>query len=132
MKFPAFSQLAGKIARWMRPTRQMHTLGDRPDRDSQGTCGRPSLGDGRLYFVDAPSAKHGRRLIAAHRIGSRPDIGAPPMKTVLDNGRIVAIGTNACLALAGASEVIRHWNARLARDGTVRIRDTTALGGSDF
>jgi hypothetical protein len=85
-------------------------------------------GDGRLYIVDAPTAEHGRRLIEAHRTGSRPDIGAPPTKTVLANGRIVALGLNAMQALAGASEAIRHWNARLARDGSVRIRDTTALG----
>jgi hypothetical protein len=49
-------------------------------------------------------------------------------KTVLANGRVVALGLNAIQALAGASEAIRHWNARLARDGLVRIRDTTALG----
>ena len=85
-------------------------------------------GDGRLYIVDAPTAEHGRRLIEAHRTGVQPDIGAPPTKTVLADGRIVALGLNAMQALAGASEAIRHWNARLARDGSVRIRDTTALG----
>jgi hypothetical protein len=85
-------------------------------------------GDGRLYVVDAPTAEHGRRLIAAHRVGSRPEIGAPPAKTVLANGRVVALGLHAIQALAGASEAIRHWNARLARDSSVRIRDTTALG----
>jgi hypothetical protein len=85
-------------------------------------------GDGRLYIVDAPTAEHGRRLIAAQRVGFRPDIGAPPAKTVLANGRVVALGLHAIQALAGASEAIRHWNARLARDDSVRIRDTTALG----
>ena len=85
-------------------------------------------GDGRLYIVDAPTAELGRRLIAADRTGSTLDIGAPPTKTVLANGRVVALGLNAIQALAGASEAIRHWNARLARDGSVRIRDTTALG----
>jgi hypothetical protein len=85
-------------------------------------------GDGRLYIVDAPTAEHGRRLIAAHRTGSCPDIGAPPTKTVLADGRIVALGLNAMQALAGASEAIRHWETRLARDGSVRIRDTSALG----
>ena len=49
-------------------------------------------GDGRLYIVDAPTAEHGRRLIAAHRTGSPLDIGAPPTKTVLANGRVVALG----------------------------------------
>jgi hypothetical protein len=85
-------------------------------------------GDGRLYIVDAPTAEHGRRLIAAHRTGSQLDIGAPPTKTVLAHGRVIALGPNAVQAVAGASEAIRHWNARLARDGSVRIRDTTALG----
>jgi hypothetical protein len=85
-------------------------------------------GDGRLYIVDAPTAEHGRRLIAAHRTESPLDIGAPPTKAVLANGRVVALGLNAIQALAGASEAIRHWNARLARDGSARIRDTTALG----
>ena len=85
-------------------------------------------GDGRLYIVDAPTAEHGRRLIAAHRAGAPLDIGAPATKTVLANGRVVALGLTAIQALAGASEAIRHWNARLARDGSVRIRDTTALG----
>src|SRR5262249_18673988 len=84
-------------------------------------------GDGRLYIVDAPTAEHGRRLIAVHRTASPVDIGTPA-KTVLANGRIVALGLNAIQALAGASEAIRHWNARLARDGSVRIRDTIALG----
>ncbi len=85
-------------------------------------------GDGRLYIVDASTAEHGRRLIEMHRTGSEPDIGAPPTKSVLANGRIVALGLNAMQALAGASEAIRHWQARLARDGQVCVRDITALG----
>ena len=56
-----------------------------------------------------------------------PDIGAPPMTAVLDNGRVVAIVADACLALAGASEAIRHWDARLRRDGRVKVQDTVAL-----
>jgi hypothetical protein len=40
----------------------------------------------------------------------------------------VAIGASACLALAGASEAICHWNARLRRDGKVKVQDTVALG----
>ena len=91
-------------------------------------CRLARCGKGRVYLVDAPTAEHGRRRIAAFRTGDKPDIGAPPMTAVLDNGRVVAIGSNGCLALAGASEAIRHWEARLARDGSVRIRDTTALG----
>ena len=66
--------------------------------------------------------------IAAFRAGEKPDIGAPPMTTVLDNGRVAAIGANACLALAGASEAIRHWDARLQRDGRAKVQDTVALG----
>jgi hypothetical protein len=40
----------------------------------------------------------------------------------------VALALGSIQALAGASQSIRHWEARLARDGSVRIRDTTALG----
>ena len=40
----------------------------------------------------------------------------------------MAIGANACLALAGASEAIRHWDARLRSDGRVKVQDTVALG----
>jgi len=90
-------------------------------------CRLARCGKGRVYLVDAPTAEHGRRRIAAFR-ADKPHIGAPPMTTVLDNGRVVAIGTNACLALAGASEAIRHWDARLRRDGRVKVQDTIALG----
>jgi hypothetical protein len=83
---------------------------------------------GRVYLVDAPTAEQGRRRISAFHAGQKPDIGAPPMTAVLDNGRVVAIGANACLALAGASEAIRHWDARLRRDGRVKVQDTVALG----
>jgi hypothetical protein len=50
------------------------------------------------------------------------------MTTVLDNGRVVAIGADACFALAGASEAIRHWDARRPRDGRVKVEDTVAFG----
>jgi hypothetical protein len=83
---------------------------------------------GRVYLVDAPTAEHGRRRIASFRAGQKSDIGSPPVTTVLDNGRVVAIGAGACLALAGASEAIRHWDARLRRDGRVKVQDTIALG----
>ena len=90
-------------------------------------CRQARSGKGRVYLVDAPTAGHGRRRIAAFLASQQPDIGAP-MTAVLDNGRVVAIGANACLALAGASEAIRHWNARLHRDGRVKVQDTVALG----
>ena len=90
-------------------------------------CRQARSGKGRVYLVDAPTAEHGRRRIAAFLASQQPDIGAP-MTAVLDNGRVVAIGANACLALAGASEAIRHWNARLHRDGRVKVQDTVALG----
>ena len=52
-------------------------------------CRLAKAGKGRVYLVDAPTAEHGRRRIAAFRAGEKPDIGAPPMTTVLDNGRVV-------------------------------------------
>jgi hypothetical protein len=91
-------------------------------------CRLARCGKGHVYLVDAPTAEHGRRHIAAFRAGQKPDIGTPPMTAVIDDGRVVAIGANACLALAGASEAIRHWNARLHRDGRVKVQDTVALG----
>src|SRR6202023_3997856 len=72
-------------------------------------CRLAKAGKARVYLVAAPTAEHGRRRIAAFRAGEKPDIGAPPVTTVLDNGRVVAIGAHACLALAGASGAMRHW-----------------------
>jgi hypothetical protein len=46
----------------------------------------------------------------------------------LANGRVVALGLNEIQALTGASDAIRHWNARHSQDGSVRMRDTTDLG----
>src|ERR1700730_2291423 len=91
-------------------------------------CRLAKAGKGRVYLVDAPTAEHGRRRIAAFRAGDKPDIGAPPMTTVLDNARVEPIGADACLALAGASEAIRHWDARRRRDGRGKGQDTAALG----
>jgi hypothetical protein len=91
-------------------------------------CRLARCGKGRVYLLDATTAEHGRRRIAAFLADQQPDIGASPMTAVLDNGRVVAIGANACLALAGASEAIRHWGARLQRDGRVNVQDTVALG----
>lgn len=85
-------------------------------------------GDGRLYIVDGPNAAHGRRRIAAYRANQAQDIGGPGMTASLHDGRVVAIGVNACRAIAGATEGARNWDARLARDGRVRIADTRALG----
>ena len=54
-------------------------------------CRLTGCGKGRVYLVNAPTAEHGRRRIAAFRAGQQPDIGASPMTAVLDAGRIVAI-----------------------------------------
>jgi hypothetical protein len=91
-------------------------------------CTLAKCGKGRVYLVDAPTAEHGRRRIAAFLAGQQPDIGASPLTAVINNGRVVGIGADACPALAGASEPIRHWNARLRRDGRVKVRDPVALG----
>lgn len=86
-------------------------------------------GKGRLFVIDGPNAAHGRRMIASHRAGDKPDIGAAAMTANLEGGRVVAIGAIACQAIAGAAEGARNWDARLARDGGVKIRDTRAIGG---
>ena len=90
-------------------------------------------GAGTLAIVDAPTAEHARRLIAAVyrdksvRTGTI-DIGAPGVVGQHLDGRVITIGPRAALALAGASEAIRHWDARIRRDGKVRIADSRALG----
>ena len=53
---------------------------------------------------EARNAEYGRQLISASRGGQSAEIGAPAMKTVLADGRIVAIGMSACLAIAGAAD----------------------------
>jgi hypothetical protein len=85
-------------------------------------------GEGTLAIVDAPTAEHARRLLAAHLSGQRADLGAPGVVGHHCDGRVITIGGNAALAIAGASEAIRHWDSRLARDGKVRVADTRALG----
>jgi hypothetical protein len=59
-----------------------------------------------IFYVSKGARR--AKLTAAHRAGSPLDIGAPPTKTVLANGRVVALDLNAIQALAGASEAIRH------------------------
>ena len=92
-----------------------------------------AAGEGTMAIVDAPTAEHARRLIAAVckdgsvRTGT-VDIGAPGMVGQHLDGRVITIGPGAALAVAGASEGVRHWDARLARDGKVSIADTRALG----
>jgi hypothetical protein len=85
-------------------------------------------GDGTLAIVDAPTAEHARRAIAAHLRDQRPDIGGAGVVGVHCDGRVITLGPQAALAIAGASEAIRHWDARLHRDGKVRVADTSALG----
>jgi hypothetical protein len=84
-------------------------------------------GNGTLAVVDAASAAEARAALARHFSGPTRDAHLGVVMQALD-GRAVALGATAVLAIAGASEAIRHWNARLARDGRVRVQDTTALG----
>jgi hypothetical protein len=88
-------------------------------------------GVGRLFVVEAPTADYGRQLIAAHLSQQSSEIGSPGMKTVLADGRVVAIGTRACLALAGAADSIRRWDSRIAARGRVTCNESRALRG-DF
>lgn len=68
-------------------------------------------GDGALAIVDAPTAEHARRAIAAYYAKQQPEIGAPGVTGVHLDGRVITLGPQAALALAGASEAIRHWDA---------------------
>lgn len=87
-----------------------------------------AAGEGTLAIVDAPTAALARAHIAQHLSGRNPDIGNPGVTMQSLDGRAIALGAHAVLAVAGASEAIRHWAARLARDGRVRVQDTSALG----
>jgi hypothetical protein len=84
-------------------------------------------GEGTLAIVDAPTARHARAQLAAHLHQQSQDIGAPGV-TGEYGKHVIVLGPHAMLAIAGASEAIRNWNARLKRDGRVRVADTRALG----
>ncbi len=92
-------------------------------------CRMAREGRGRLFIVDAHTASEGREHIASwrkkestpHAIGS----------VILGPDRIVALGMNACAAIAGAAAGKRAWDARLARQGIVKIDQTRALDAKD-
>ena len=88
-------------------------------------------GNGKLYIVTGKNAAHGRRIIAAYKAGETPP--GTGMKSHI-GPNVVALGAEACLAIAGASVAIRKWESRrLAHPGGVRAKDTIALrpGGFD-
>lgn len=85
--------------------------------------------EGTLAIVDAPSAQAARAALELHAKGKLPaGVAAAGVSMQSLDGRALALGAKAVLAVAGASEAIRHWDARLRRDGKVRVQDTTALG----
>lgn len=84
-------------------------------------------GDGSLAIVDAATAAEARAILAHHAAGqSAAAAGGVHMQSL--DGRAIALGARAVLAVAGASEACRNWDARLRRDGRVKVQDTTALG----
>ena len=86
-----------------------------------------AAGDGTLAIVDADNAAAARERIACFLSGHHDDPAHGVVMQSLD-GRAIALGARAVLAVAGASEACRHWDARLRRDGKVKIQDTRALG----
>ena len=80
-------------------------------------------GEGVLAIVDAVDVAQARAVLAQFEAGAR---NAVTMESL--DGRALAIGALAVMAVAGASEACRHWDARLRRDGKVKVQDTTALG----
>jgi hypothetical protein len=68
---------------------------------------KAAAGDGSMAIVDAPTAAHARRAIAAYYADLKQDIGAPGVTGVYLDGRVITLGANAALAIAGASEAIR-------------------------
>lgn len=83
-----------------------------------------SEGKGKLFIVEARTAEAGRALIKKHLAGE----SAVAMKTVLEGGAIVALGTRACLAIAGAASSIRQWKAQ----GYQTDEQSRALKGDGF
>jgi len=83
-------------------------------------------GDGTLAIVDAASAVEARRIIDSHARGSHLHTAGVVMESL--DGRVLALGARAVMAVAGASEACRNWDARLRRDGRVKVQDTRALG----
>ena len=84
-------------------------------------------GDGTLAIVDAANAAEARAQLARHFSGPTRDSHVGVAMQSLD-GRAVALGAMAVMAVAGASEACRNWDARLRRDGRVKVQDTIALG----
>ncbi len=78
-------------------------------------------GKGRLWIVEAPTAADARAAIKLDKDGQ----SVAGMKTVV--GNVTAIGIKACMALAGASQSIRNWDANIAKHGIVPIEETKAL-----
>jgi hypothetical protein len=60
--------------------------------------------EGTLAIVDAPTAAHARAAIAAHLAKAKLDIGKPGITGSHGGERVITLGTNAMLAIAGASE----------------------------
>jgi len=85
-----------------------------------------TAGRGRLWIVDADTAADARDQIARHKAG---EDGIAAMTAVLDDGRTVAIGMRAVLAIGGANESRRNWDARIARQGRVTEDQSRALTG---
>jgi hypothetical protein len=85
-------------------------------------------GKGKLFIVDGPTAEHGRRTIQAYRQGQNLDLGRAAMTACLHGGAVVAIGANACMSIAGASEAKRNHEHRRVRDHGVKVKDTRAIG----
>ena len=85
-------------------------------------------GKGKLFIVDGPTAEHGRRAIQAYRQEQNLDLGRAGMTACLHGGAVVAIGANACMSIAGASEAKRNHEVRRVRDNGVKVKDTCAIG----
>ena len=83
-------------------------------------------GRGRLWIVDATTAAEARELIARHKAG---EDGVAAMTAVVDDGRTVALGMQAVLAIGGADESLRNWDARIAGQGRVTANQSRALTG---
>jgi len=84
-------------------------------------------GKGRFWIVEARTAAEARYLIAGY-LKDQEKFG---ISMVTDNGKTVALGTRAVLAIGGAQEACDNWDARIRQHGIVPIKNTRALTGDD-
>tara|TARA_R110000824_G_scaffold11811_2_gene51955 strand:- start:99 stop:542 length:444 start_codon:yes stop_codon:yes gene_type:complete len=94
-------------------------------------CQSAKKGYGRAYIIEAKSADAARQIIYQYKKLKKTKDPAKPFNPrvilSLHDDHVVAIGHNAVLAIAGASEAIRLWEYRRKKHVGVPVHMTKAL-----